>query len=90
MAAYVSSIDALRELLTPPSVFRHCLITSIPQNMRYMTNGIRYCAVEVTCNGNVQYGIQAYGEEAIELHKEALRLSEKKHIEGKERLPLLL
>jgi hypothetical protein len=55
-----------------------------------MTNGIRYCAVEVTCNGNVQYGIQAYGEEAIELHKEALRLSEKKHIEGKERLPLLL
>jgi hypothetical protein len=33
-----------------------------------MTNGIEYCAVEVTCDGNVQYGIQAYGEEAIELH----------------------
>jgi hypothetical protein len=90
MAAYVSSLDALRELLTPPSVFGHCRITSIPQNMRYMTNGIEYCAVEVTCDGNVQYGIQAYGEEAIELHKEALRLSEKKQIEGKERLPLLL
>jgi hypothetical protein len=77
MAAYVSSIDALRELLTPPSVFGNCRITSIPQNMRYMTNGIEYCALEVTCDGNVQYGIQAYGEEAIELHKEALGLSKK-------------
>ena len=38
-----------------------------------MINGIEYCAVEITCDDATQYGIQAYGEEAIELHKEALR-----------------
>jgi hypothetical protein len=80
MAAYVSSVDALRELLVPglsPRVYESCRITHIPQNIRHMENGIEYCAVEVTCDCNVQYGIQAYGEEAIELHKEALRLLEK-------------
>jgi hypothetical protein len=41
-----------------------------------MTDGIEYYAVEVTCKDSTQYGIQAYGQEAIELHKEALRLSE--------------
>jgi hypothetical protein len=38
-----------------------------------MINGIEYCAVEITCDDGTQYGIQAHGEEAIELHKEALR-----------------
>jgi hypothetical protein len=38
-----------------------------------MINGIEYCAVEITCDDTTQYGIQAYGDEAIELHKEALR-----------------
>jgi hypothetical protein len=38
-----------------------------------MTNGIEYCAVEITCDDATQYGIQAYGEEAVELHKEAFR-----------------
>ena len=38
-----------------------------------MTNGIEYCPVEITCDDAMQYGIQAYGDEAIELHKEALR-----------------
>ena len=38
-----------------------------------MVNGIEYCAVEITCDDATQYGIQAYGEEAIELHEEALR-----------------
>jgi hypothetical protein len=42
---------------------------------RYPThdNGIEYCAIEITCDDGTQYGIQAHGEEAIELHKEALR-----------------
>lgn len=38
-----------------------------------MINGIEYCAIEITCDDGTQYGIQAHGEEAIELHKEALR-----------------
>ena len=32
-----------------------------------------YCLVEVTCNNGEQYGIQAFGGEAVQLHKEALR-----------------
>jgi hypothetical protein len=36
-----------------------------------MINGIEYCAVEITCDDASQYGIQAYGEEARELHNEA-------------------
>ena len=38
-----------------------------------MVNGIEYCAVEITCDDATQYGIQAYGDEATELHKEAAR-----------------
>jgi hypothetical protein len=34
-----------------------------------MKNGIEYFFVEVTCDDSTQYGIQAYGEEAIELYK---------------------
>jgi hypothetical protein len=51
-----------------------------------MVNGIEYCPIEITCDAT-QYGIQAYGEEAIELHKEALRhyMLEK---EGKKDIPL--
>jgi hypothetical protein len=52
-----------------------------------MINGIEYCAIEITCDDGTQYGIQAHGEEAIELHKEALRhyIFEK---EGRTDMPL--
>ena len=79
--AYASSIDALRELLTPGnslSAYGSCRVTNITQDIHCTTNGVEYCAVQVTCDGNIQYGIQALGEEAIKLHKEALRLSGKK------------
>jgi hypothetical protein len=33
-------------------------------------NGIEYCSVEVTCDDGSQYGIQAFGDEAIDLYKE--------------------
>jgi hypothetical protein len=36
-------------------------------------NGIQYFFVEVTCSDGTQYGLQAYGEEANELYKEAYR-----------------
>jgi hypothetical protein len=38
-----------------------------------MRNGIEYCFIEVTCCDGTQYGLQAYGEEAKELYKEAHR-----------------
>jgi hypothetical protein len=42
-----------------------------------LINGVEYSFVEVTCNDGIQYSLQAYGDEAIELHKEALRYSSK-------------
>ncbi len=35
-----------------------------------MGNGVEYCSVEVSCDDGSQYGIQAYGDEAIDLYKE--------------------
>jgi hypothetical protein len=69
MALYDSSVQALQRLLTSGT----CSITKIPQGIPQMINGIEYCAIEITCDDGTQYGIQAHGEEAIELHKEALR-----------------
>ncbi len=40
-----------------------------------LTNGLPYFFVEVTWEDGSHYGIPAYGEEAIELHKEAVRVS---------------
>lgn len=63
MDSHNNSVDALRRLLSTGQ--------SSPSGS--MINGIEYCPVEITCDDATQYGIQAYGEEAIELHKEALR-----------------
>jgi hypothetical protein len=38
-----------------------------------MGNGVEYYFVEVTCNDGIQYGIQAYGDEARALYKETNR-----------------
>jgi hypothetical protein len=48
----------------------HCHVTKKSQNISHMRNGIEYCSVEVTCENGSQYGIQAYGDEAIDLYKE--------------------
>jgi hypothetical protein len=69
--AYNDSTDALKQLdvlrLYGGSITRSSGIVSV------LTNGIPYFFVEVTCQDGSQYGIPAYGEEAIELHKEATR-----------------
>jgi hypothetical protein len=64
---YDSSIDALRDLLSSQQ------ITDITANLSHLTNGIEYSFVEVTCNDGVQYGLQAYGKEALELNRVALQ-----------------
>jgi hypothetical protein len=98
MAAYYSSVHALKDILPPNSStgdgnLGGCRITKIPENIYQMTDGIEYYAVEVTCKDSTQYGIQAYGQEAIEMHKEVRRLSEKQieeeEKEEKKRLSLL-
>ena len=75
MDSFNNSVDALQRLLSTgqSSHIGSCRITKIPRDILHMINGIEYCAVEITCDDATQYGIQAYGEEAIELHQEALR-----------------
>ena len=75
MTSYNNSIDALRELLLFPSNMSHsnCSITRISQNVSHLSNGLEYCLIEITCDSVFQYGIQAYGDEAVKLHTEALK-----------------
>jgi hypothetical protein len=78
---YINSIAALQQLLRsgPPHSEAdgssskknvHCHITKRSQNITHMKNGVEYCSVEVSCKDGSQYGIQAYGDEAIDLYKE--------------------
>ena len=48
-------------------------ITRHPENLRKLDNGVEHYFVEVTCNDGIQYGLQAYGEEAISLYKETMK-----------------
>lgn len=76
MALYQDSVHALRELLpSKPNgrSVRECRITKLSHSLSHLENGIEYCLVEVTCDDGEQYGIQAFGVEAVELHKEALK-----------------
>jgi hypothetical protein len=57
---YGSSIEALDDLLTS---------NHVTTSLSHLTNGIEYSFVEVTCSDGLQYGLQAYGNEAIELNK---------------------
>jgi len=79
---YQSSINALRELLEDKSSYyhsassTHCHIAKRPQKLSYTEDGEEYCFVQVTCDDDnydegMQYGIQAFGDEAVALYKEA-------------------
>ncbi len=79
MTSYRSSIHALRQLFQPLQGEGHalgCQITKLSREISHLENGIEYCLVEVTCNRGEQYGIQAFGNEALELHNEALKLNQ--------------
>ena len=84
MSCYKSSIEALQQLLHLGASDRKigdkmennlagCRITKTSNEISYMRNGIEYCFVEVTCSDGTQYGLQAYGQEANQLYKEAYR-----------------
>jgi hypothetical protein len=69
-----SSVDALGELLIlteDKEKIKYnatCHITNLPQKISHTKDGIEYYFVEVTCRDNSQYGIQAFGDEAIALY----------------------
>ena len=48
-------------------------ITGYPESLRTLDNGVEHYFVEVTSKEGIQYGLQAYGIEAIELYKETMR-----------------
>jgi hypothetical protein len=64
-SGYGSSIDALDDLQ------KSCQITGISPSLSHLANGIEYSFVEVTCSDGIQYGLQAYGNEALELNRVA-------------------
>jgi hypothetical protein len=84
MSCYKSSIEALQQLLhlgipdgkvndERENGIANCQITKASKDIFCMRNGIEYCFIEVTCSDGTQYGLQAYGEEAKELYREAYR-----------------
>jgi hypothetical protein len=65
--------DSVRQL-------RHLLscggrITKSPRCMSLLRNGLPYFFVELTCDNGSQFGIPAYGDEAIELHSEVHKIA---------------
>lgn len=57
-------------------------------HVKTMNNGIEYYFVEVTCNDGIQYGIQAFGEEALALYYETMNLIEENlDIDNNKRVP---
>jgi len=48
-------------------------ITRYPESLRTLDNGMEHYFVEVTSKEGIQYGLQAYGMEAIELYKQTMR-----------------
>jgi hypothetical protein len=71
---YHSSIDALHDLLSSHQ------ITEASTSLSHLTNGIEYSFVEITCIDGIQYGLQAYGQEALELNRVALENITKEQI----------
>ena len=80
---YGSSIEALRDLS------RLNNITKISTSLTVLENGLKYSFVEVTCSDGIQYGLQAYGNEALDLNKVAQEIIPEEQ-EPKMLLPILL
>ena len=64
-------MDASKRLLTL-CTRENGKITRYPERLRILDNGVEHYFVEVTCEDGIQYGLQAYGEEAIALYKETM------------------
>ncbi|GEM_PF-1315305 len=77
MTKYSSATEALKEIVyrkAKDENEKEAKITKlISPSSGQLSNGIDYCFVEVTCENGVQYGIPAYGKEAEELYRLAMR-----------------
>ena len=66
---YISSTDALRQLMLSEDTGAYIVKISPKENT--LTNGVEYCYVGLKCKDGTNYSVQAYGNEARELHEEA-------------------
>ena len=71
---YNNSILALRELLTlREEGGKGGRITKLSSKIHITRDGLKYYFVEITDDNGSLYVIEAYGEDAIELHKESMK-----------------
>jgi hypothetical protein len=66
------NMDASKRLLTLCTM-ENGKITRYPERLIILDNGVEHYFVEVTCDDGIQYGLQAYGKEAIALYKETMK-----------------
>ena len=67
MSTYKNSIQAMNSLLRKGGK-----ITMAPDKVSITSNGLEYYSLEICVGASpAQYGLQAFGAEAVELHKEA-------------------
>lgn len=66
-----SSVDILRNLVR----LQGHIVNISPRGYK-LSNGIEYCSVGFKAKNDIDYLIQAYGKEALELHNEAWMIKE--------------
>jgi hypothetical protein len=94
-ARYKNSVDALHHLMSSHSHIGNgvlirprdsrqsfCTITLNPNGIFFTKSGIEYYFVEISCKDDIQYKIQAFGDEALELYKEVQRYISSKEKES--------
>jgi hypothetical protein len=72
---YRDSVDALMRLLAGVDdegrAIEGSKIASITSRLKTLNNGIRHCCVQVLFESGAEYKIDAFGDEADELHVRA-------------------
>ena len=71
---YRNSVDAFMHLLSrgdEDSGLAASAVASISVRISNMRNGIQYCIVQIAFENGAEYRVEAFGEEAEELYREA-------------------
>lgn len=69
--AYISSIEALRQLMRSNDKN----IVKISPKDYTLTNGVEYCSVGLKSNDGTNFSVQAYGKEARKLQEQATMMA---------------
>ncbi|MCI0562967.1 MAG: hypothetical protein MN733_31200 [Nitrososphaera sp.] len=78
LTMYNGAVDAFEEVMSgreDGSLGSVCRIKRISKDNTRLENGIEYCFVEIACGNGIQYGIEAFGEEALEIRRRASKIS---------------